>query len=244
MAGLLQKPRSLLPLLIGGSALLAFLAIMLYGLLSGRTGGDNQPIPLLKPEVPVKSATDGLHIRPEPHRDITVFDVFDENNTPAEDEVNLLESTEELQFTKAFPAKDDIKQVDITQIPVKPAEKPVAQVTQPAQPVVAPPKAVQAPPKAVKPAPKVVSQQVQAGHYIQLAAFADKLSAENNWNALKDKHQDILAQAPHFVQIWRDTKNDKVFYRLLIGPYDNKKTADDLCDRLQKLSQNCFTRRL
>ena len=75
----LDKPRlHVLPLMIGSIAFVIFVAIMLYGLISGRAGLDSKPVPLLKSDTALKTAPDGLHIRPEPHRDITVFDVFNE----------------------------------------------------------------------------------------------------------------------------------------------------------------------
>ncbi len=224
--------KQITPLIIGGGALMLFLAIMFYGLFSGRTGLGNDPIPLIKVDRPVKIAPDGVHIRPEPHRDITVFDVFDENAANTEESSNLLQKIEEPTLSELNGAEKapemNLENIQKEPVQVQPIKQPPAKAKE----------AIKTPPSSSKKA------SINAGHYIQLAAFADATSAQENWNALQAKHQTLLANTPYVVQEWRDPNRNKLFYRLLVGPFNNKNKADDLCARLQKLSQNCFTRQL
>ncbi len=225
----LTTGRQMTPLIIGGIALVLFLAIMLYGLISGRTGLNNEPVPLIKVDQPVKTAPDGVYIRPEPHRDITVFDVFDENDNNNDGEIGeLLQQVEEPDIG----TNNDISDNDIAQAEPQPTPKPAPKPTPAPQPKPAP-----------KPAP-TPAPAIKNGYYIQLAAFADKSSASDHWQALQSKHETLLKTHPHLVQSWRDETSDKVFYRLLLGPFDDKNQGDNLCERLQKLSQNCFVRQL
>ena len=215
------------PLIIGGIALILFLAIMLYGLISGRTGFNNEPVPLIKVDQPVKTAPDGVYIRPEPHRDITVFDVFDESENT--DEIGeLLQQVEEPDIN----TNNDVSQNDVAPTKPKQQARPAPVTTPVPKPA----------PQPQKPAP--ATPTIKTGYYIQLAAFADKSSARDHWQALQSQHQNLLKTHPHLVQAWRDETSDKVFYRLLLGPFDDKNQGDNLCERLQKLSQNCFVRQL
>ena len=243
--------KQMTPLIIGGIALILFLAIMLYGLVSGRTGFNNEPVPLIKVDQPVKTAPDGVYIRPEPHRDITVFDVFDENDTNTDEIGELLQQVEEPDIG----IDNDMSVSEVAQ--AKPAPQPQA------EPVPAPapkpaPKATPAPEPQVKAAPAPATQPkkpepepqvkptpaIKTGYYIQLAAFADESSARDHWQGLQTQHQALLKTHPHLVQAWRDETSDKLFYRLLLGPFDDKNQGENLCERLQKLSQNCFVRQL
>ena len=230
------------PLIIGGIALVLFLAIMLYGLVSGRTGLNNEPVPLIKVDQPVKTAPDGVYIRPEPHRDITVFDVFDENENENDEIGELLQQVEEPDIA----TNNDFSENDIAQAEPQPTPAPQPQPAATPKPTPTPqPKPTPEPKSAPTPQPKLTpTPTIKNGYYIQLAAFADESSASDHWQALQSKHETLLKTHPHLVQSWRDETSDKVFYRLLLGPFDDKTLGDNLCERLQKLSQNCFVRQL
>ncbi|MCH9844311.1 MAG: SPOR domain-containing protein [Alphaproteobacteria bacterium] len=241
MKDFLTTGRQMTPLIIGGIALVLFLAIMLYGLISGRTGFNNEPVPLIKVDQPVKTAPDGVYIRPEPHRDNTVFDVFDENEN--DDEIGeLLQQVEEPDIG----ANNDLSENDIAQAEPQPAPKADVpkEVIAPTPTPKPAPKPTPAPTPAPAPSATSATPAIKNGYYIQLAAFADESSASDHWQALQSKHEALLKTHPHLVQSWRDETSDKVFYRLLLGPFDDKTLGDNLCERLQKLSQNCFVRQL
>ncbi len=229
------------PLIIGGIALILFLAIMLYGLISGRTGFNNEPVPLIKVDQPVKTAPDGVYIRPEPHRDITVFEVFDANNTDTDEIGELLQQVEEpdIGIDNDISESEIVAHAEDDEPQVKPAPQPKPAPEPQVKVAPAPATQPKKPEPAAPPAPAI-----KTGYYIQLAAFADESSARDHWQGLQTQHQDLLKTHPHLVQAWRDETSDKLFYRLLLGPFDDKNQGENLCERLQKLSQNCFVRQL
>ncbi len=235
----LNSPRlHILPLIIGSVALVLFVSIMLYGLISGRSGLGTDPVPLLKTNGPVKTAPDGLHIRPEPHRKNTVFDVFDATSPSRnEQEVQMLESSEEPDFSKINRTK--IPEPDPANQKNDNANKIVAD--QSASETLA---AIPVKPKSTQPTKSAKMPTPTAGHFIQLAAFIDENTALNSWQNLKTTHANLLAKEKPWIKKWEDLNNNKVFYRLLIGPFTKRESAETLCNKLQNLNQSCFVRNL
>ena len=234
----LDKPRlHILPLIIGSIAFVIFVAIMLYGLISGRAGLDSKPVPLLKSDTALKTAPDGLHIRPEPHRDITVFNVFNEQQEDKTEDINLLDNLQEpnIDLSKTTQKRDTTKQLSQDEYQ---AENNISRTT--AEELDTKP-AVK--PKA-KPAPASASKAIPKGFFIQLAAFADENSAFNNWKSLQKQHHDLLGAQKHYIQQWTNTKNNKIFHRLLLGPFASRDSAVQLCRKLKTIKQNCFVRKI
>ena len=67
--------------------------------------------------------------------------------------------------------------------------------------------------------------------YVQVASFSNKDLVEKEWNRLKKKHSKYITDLIYITQKV-ELKDNRVFFRLLIGKFMSKKDANNFCDKL------------
>ncbi|MEQ8248333.1 MAG: SPOR domain-containing protein [Alphaproteobacteria bacterium] len=159
--------------------------------------------------------------------------------------------------------------VEATQLPPPPVIRDEASTVAPRQlpavsvpaPVVAPPpppplpaaEAVPAAPRPPAAAPASAAQEapqsatssvapvpVASGSFrVQLAAYRSPEAAQNGWQALKTRYEDLLgALEPTVVRV--DLGERGVFHRLQAGPYTDGGAAEAACTTLRARNQACI----
>lgn len=82
---------------------------------------------------------------------------------------------------------------------------------------------------------------VSGSYVVQVGAFDGSELASTAWTTLRKKHGDLLADLRPDVQL-ADLGSKGIWYRLRIGPFDNKASAHSLCDKLKQRRQDCLVR--
>ena len=67
--------------------------------------------------------------------------------------------------------------------------------------------------------------------YVQVASLSKKELVEKEWNRFKKKHSKYMTDLIHISQK-AELKDNRVFFRLLVGKFMSKKEANDFCDKL------------
>jgi len=131
-----------------------------------------------------------------------------------------------------------VKTVPVAEEPLpkpKPISKPAANVvikdaetTQP----------IQQEPVIVKPLPR--SGNYSGNYVVQVAALRSQSEAETMWSNLTGKMGTILT-ASHFYDIKRvDLGSRGIYYRLRVSGLANKAAANQLCQKLKAVKQDCI----
>ena len=118
---------------------------------------------------------------------------------------------------------------------------PKSQQTAPAaaQPVAVPPAAKPAAPAPSPPPPAATQTAALDGWQVQLAASRSATAAKTEGERMKQKHSDVLGKMA--VNIVRADLGAKgVFYRIRLGPAQNKDQARAVCAQLAKRGQGCL----
>ena len=75
--------------------------------------------------------------------------------------------------------------------------------------------------------------------YIQLASLDSESAARNKWRKVTRANAAILKKADAAIEK-ATPKGDRVYYRLLIGPYQDLPEARHVCSTLKRNKQSCF----
>ena len=67
--------------------------------------------------------------------------------------------------------------------------------------------------------------------YVQVASLSKKDLVEKEWNRFKKKHSKYMTDLIYISQK-AELKDNRVFFRLLVGKFMSKKEANDFCDKL------------
>ena len=67
--------------------------------------------------------------------------------------------------------------------------------------------------------------------YVQIASLSKKDLVEKEWNRFKNKHPKYMTGLIYISQK-AELKDNRVFFRLLVGKFMSKKEANDFCDKL------------
>ena len=67
--------------------------------------------------------------------------------------------------------------------------------------------------------------------YVQVASLSKKDLVEKEWNRFKKKHSQYMTDLIYISQK-AELKDNRVFFRLLVGKFMSKKEANDFCDKL------------
>lgn len=74
---------------------------------------------------------------------------------------------------------------------------------------------------------------------VQLAAARSEEGAESEWTKLSGEHADLLGNLSHVV-LRADLGDRGVFYRLRVGPLDDRPAAETLCEALAAKNVGCI----
>ena len=67
--------------------------------------------------------------------------------------------------------------------------------------------------------------------YVQVASLSKKDLVEKEWNRFKKKHSKYMTNLIYISQK-AELKDNRVFFRLLVGKFMSKKEANNFCDKL------------
>ena len=67
--------------------------------------------------------------------------------------------------------------------------------------------------------------------YVQLASLSKKDLVEKEWNRLKKKHLSYMRDL-NYISQKTELKDNRIFFRLLVGRFMSKKEANNFCDNL------------
>lgn len=87
------------------------------------------------------------------------------------------------------------------------------------------------------------SQSAVSGAYvIQVGAYDKSSAAATAWDRLSQKHSGLLANLRPDIQV-ADLGEKGTWYRLRVGPFADKASANELCSRLKDAGQDCLVRK-
>ncbi len=87
------------------------------------------------------------------------------------------------------------------------------------------------------------SPALAAGDYfVQLASVKSDQSARNEWARLKKAHSELFDDMALDVQR-ADLGDRGIFYRIRIGPFPNRATAQDMCAQIKAAKLACLVKR-
>ncbi|QIZ77484.1 SPOR domain-containing protein [Ferrimonas lipolytica] len=72
---------------------------------------------------------------------------------------------------------------------------------------------------------------------IQLVSFKNERLTVAAWQKIRRKHEQLLGNLDPFIE--KATLKQGTFYRLKVGPFDNKNAAIATCNKLRKANQDC-----
>lgn len=154
--------------------------------------------------------------------------------------LNLKEKAIQIEDTaeEVVPAAEVQQQEEVpVPVQVKEAEKPV--VTAKVEPAVQ--QKQSAPKTESKPATKTIAKpattQNKNAWHVQLISLRSKAAVNKEWPKILKAHSSLLSGLPH--QVKEVNIKGKVFYRLMVGEYKNKKDAQSLCSKLKARKQDC-----
>jgi len=131
-----------------------------------------------------------------------------------------------------------VKTVPVAEEPLpkpEPISKPAANVVIKSAETTQP---IQQEPVIVKPLPR--SDNYSGNYVVQVAALRSQSEAETMWSNLTGKMGTILT-ASHFYDIKRvDLGSRGIYYRLRVSGIANKAAANQLCQKLKAVKQDCI----
>lgn len=193
----------------------------------------------------------GLNV---PHRDKLVYDRLTGEHKPrvehllpepeepmARDEIAELikqdQTAEEKQAEKAADKPAAAKPAPAATAPAKTEEATPEPAQKPAE--------AQKPKSAPDPAPEPTAAPEKEFYFnksdwvLQLAAFRTRAGAEKAWRNLQKNRADLLNDLKaDFLKV--DVKGKGTFHRLRVGPFADKASASDRCNRLKAVKQDCL----
>ena len=160
--------------------------------------------------------------------------------------VNNVQEKPTAQFTalvkEPAPQKPTVNQI-IQQNIAKQAEKEKAPRLSEKKEVVTqqPAQLVSLTKKPSLPAPvkKVTAAASKPMPYLQVGAYRSEAEAKRAWSKISGKYSSVLGTNKHVI-MRADLKNKGTFYRLRVGPYNNKNKAVNICNSLKARSQGCM----
>ena len=124
-------------------------------------------------------------------------------------------------------------QPETTPAPRPPVNQPASQQAQ------ATPQATQ-PPTSPQPAPQPVAAPSTTGRYaLHIASFRDPATVEPGWQQLQTRYPALLQQRQARVQSIDLGSKRGTYYRLKVGPFEDKASAGGLCNKLKTLGNDC-----
>lgn len=89
----------------------------------------------------------------------------------------------------------------------------------------------------------VASQSAASGAYVvQVGAYDQSSLAATAWDKMSRKHSALLSQLRPDIQV-ADLGDKGTWYRLRVGPFADKASADRLCANLKAAGQDCLVRK-
>jgi hypothetical protein len=79
-------------------------------------------------------------------------------------------------------------------------------------------------------------------YFVQLASVKSDQSARNEWARLKKAHSELFDDMALDVQR-ADLGDRGIFYRIRIGPFPNRATAQDMCAQIKAAKLACLVKR-
>ncbi len=76
-------------------------------------------------------------------------------------------------------------------------------------------------------------------YFVQLASVKSDQSARNEWARLKKAHSELFDDLALDVQR-ADLGDRGIFYRIRIGPFPNRATAQDMCAQIKTAKLDCL----
>lgn len=94
-----------------------------------------------------------------------------------------------------------------------------------------------------RPAPKVIeSPDMPRGAFVvQIAAFRQEEVAKSEFRVLKKKYPELLSSVSDDIQR-ADLGSKGIYYRLRVGPFEERVAAAGLCEQLKSRGQDCIVR--
>ncbi len=94
---------------------------------------------------------------------------------------------------------------------------------------------------------KIESKEVNKGNtrftlYVQVASLSKKKLVNEEWVRLKRKHSESLINLNYIIEEI-NLKNNKTFFRLLVGEFNNNSSAERLCTSL-KITSSCIIKKI
>ena len=84
------------------------------------------------------------------------------------------------------------------------------------------------------------AQRVPVGSFlVQLMAQNNRQAVDRMWGKISARHSSVLDGMEPIIQ--KADLGSRVVYRLRMGPFSDRTSADRLCRRLKKRGQDCFT---
>jgi len=80
------------------------------------------------------------------------------------------------------------------------------------------------------------------GYFVQLASVRSDQSARKEWTRLKKAHTDLFDDLTLDVQR-ADLGDRGIFYRIRVGPFPNRATAQDMCAQIKAAKLGCLVKR-
>ena len=79
-------------------------------------------------------------------------------------------------------------------------------------------------------------------YFVQLASVKSDQSARKEWSRLKKAHSELLDDLTFDVQR-ADLGDRGIFYRIRVGPFPNRATAQDMCAQIKAAKLGCLVKR-
>ena len=102
---------------------------------------------------------------------------------------------------------------------------------------------IQQPTATVAPAPQQTSNYVPAGSYVvQVASQKTEADARTSWQQLQSKYANVFGS--YQANIKRVDLGDRgTFYRAMLGPFQNRDQAYEMCQNLKAAGGECIVQR-
>ncbi len=78
--------------------------------------------------------------------------------------------------------------------------------------------------------------------YVQIASLSKKDLVQKEWQRLKSKHSNNMKNLIYISQK-ANLKDNRIFYRLLVGKFKNKNMAREFCEKLN-MKENCIIKKI
>lgn len=90
-------------------------------------------------------------------------------------------------------------------------------------------------------APKERKESSADGAFrVQIAAYETPEDAARLWHSLVGRHEDLIGELDWYVEKLYRGKNRTPLYRLQIGPFKDRKAAQDMCTKLGERKVSCL----